>query len=316
MNFKESDIKLDSMHWKQFEELCFDLLQKYQFHSLIWRQGGGDKGRDIEGIYSVTNSLVGSYPEKWYFECKHYSKGVPPEQIATKILWAVAGKVQHFVLMTNKYPTVPATEYMKERQGQVEFKIHVIDGKHLKQRLLQFPDLVVKYFADDTTVLIQGFVKQWLSHDILPDLKTLYKLSKLVDVRTLSLEEIVFLFFAFESSDYDDTTVDNDDDIEEEFSFDFLIPVMTAQAGNTFPIKEVDAAFKGRNMYWFGGGNESTRSTETDYFVWHYLGNFTKDKLLDIYLERDQKLFKVIVSTCSRSKLKNRLGPTFIDPKR
>lgn len=308
MNFRESDIKLDGMHWKEFEELCFDLLQKYQFFSLSWRQGGGDKGRDIEGVYSVTNSLVGQYPEKWFVECKHYKKGVPPEQIEPKLNWAVAGRAQHFVLMTNKYPTVPATEFLKERQKKVDFKIHVIDGKKLKQRLLQFPDLIVKYFADDTTLLIHGLLKQWLSHNILPDLKTLHKISKTLDVRTLSLEEVVFLFFAYESSDYDETDVENDDDIGEEFSFDFLVPAMVDKAGDNFPIEDVEKVFNGRNMYNFGSGREMVSSKESDFLAWHYLDILPNNQILDIYLERNKKLLKVVVSSGSKSKLANRLA--------
>lgn len=63
MNFKESDIKFDRLDWKQFEELCYDLLHKYQFHSLRWRQGGGDKDRDIEAAFTAINPLVISHSE-------------------------------------------------------------------------------------------------------------------------------------------------------------------------------------------------------------------------------------------------------------
>jgi hypothetical protein len=46
MYFQDSDIKFEMLEWKDFEELCFDLLLKFNFHSLQWRQGGSDGGRD------------------------------------------------------------------------------------------------------------------------------------------------------------------------------------------------------------------------------------------------------------------------------
>ena len=40
MVFMEGDIDFTRLDWKQFDELCFDLLIKYQFHSIMWRKGG------------------------------------------------------------------------------------------------------------------------------------------------------------------------------------------------------------------------------------------------------------------------------------
>lgn len=129
----------------------------------------------------------------------------------------------------------------------------------------------------------------------------------MVDVRKLSLEELVFLFFAFETSDYDETLVENDDDIGEEFSFDFLKPTIISLSDNNFPIKEVDETFQGRNMYNFGGSHKQASSRENDFLAWHYLDEGANSQMLDIYLQRDNKLLKVIVSTWSKLKIKNRL---------
>ena len=37
MFFTEGDINFDKLTDKEFEELCFDLLIRMNFHSLIWR---------------------------------------------------------------------------------------------------------------------------------------------------------------------------------------------------------------------------------------------------------------------------------------
>src|SRR6266498_2437335 len=103
MLFEEQDIDFAKLDDKQFEELCFDLLIKYGFHTLVWRQGGADSGRDIEAQYVLTNSLIGPYNERWFIECKHYSKGVPPEELNSKITWADAEKPQHLLIITSSY---------------------------------------------------------------------------------------------------------------------------------------------------------------------------------------------------------------------
>lgn len=45
MDFNEHNIKFELIDWKIFEKLRVDLLVKYQFHDLNWRQTGSDKGR-------------------------------------------------------------------------------------------------------------------------------------------------------------------------------------------------------------------------------------------------------------------------------
>jgi hypothetical protein len=84
MIFTEEDVDFEKIDDKEFEELCFDLLLKFGYQSLIWRQGGADSGRDIEANYAVVNPLIGSYIERWFIECKKYSGGVPNTVIESK----------------------------------------------------------------------------------------------------------------------------------------------------------------------------------------------------------------------------------------
>jgi len=51
MKFKEEDVNFDRLSPDDFEELCFDLLLRMGYKNLVWRQGGADQGRDIEGKY-------------------------------------------------------------------------------------------------------------------------------------------------------------------------------------------------------------------------------------------------------------------------
>lgn len=301
MEFQDSDINFDKINWIQFEELCFDLLLKYQFHSLNWQQGAGDKGRDIEAVYSVVNSIVGSYQEKWFIECKHYKRGIPVDQISSKVDWAVAEKVQHFAIITNSHLSVTTKDFLNKRQKDVNFKIHIIDGKTLKQKLLSFPDLIVKYFADDITSLVKSLLKQWIFHDILPDLTTLFKLSKSIDIRKLNKEEKVFLYYVFESSNYNDVGEYETD--FEEFSFDFLLPTIALETNSSFPIPLVIEKFGDRNMYTHGSGHEQISTRISDELIWHSLKEIDNGQLLSICLFRENKQVKVYISTKKRKEV-------------
>jgi hypothetical protein len=299
MNFKDNDIKFEKIDWKEFEELCFDLLLKYQFHDLNWRQGGSDKGRDIEAIYTITNPLIGPYSERWFIECKHHAKGIPVSEVSSKIDWAAASKVQHFLLVTNKYISQVTNDFIELRRNQVDFKIHIIDGKMLKQKLLPFPDLIVKYFADDNILLVQNILKQWLFHDILPDVKTLSKLSKIVEPQKLNKEELLFLWFAYTMSNYDEDILDYD---MEPFTYDFLIPFIKAEINSDVPITyTLEGGHHEVIQNSMGYKNTKVKGTDINIFVQTIKFH---DDFLQILLKRKSKqlLVKIAIERTKKNR--------------
>ncbi len=78
MLFSEQDINFGTLSSTEFESLCYDLLSQQGFHNLSWRQGGSDNGRDIEALLTIENSLIGSFTEKWFVECKNCETSVFP----------------------------------------------------------------------------------------------------------------------------------------------------------------------------------------------------------------------------------------------
>ena len=66
------DIDFTKLSSTRFEELCFDLLMELGFQKLIWRQGGADSGRDIQGTREVRCNLLEPFEELWFFECKQF----------------------------------------------------------------------------------------------------------------------------------------------------------------------------------------------------------------------------------------------------
>ena len=87
MIYTANDVQFEQLNPVEFERLCFDLLLKLGYRQLTWRQGGADNGRDIEGVLHLETSLAPQIT-RWFFECKHYTNGVPPEQLNSKIAWA------------------------------------------------------------------------------------------------------------------------------------------------------------------------------------------------------------------------------------
>ncbi|MCQ6957610.1 hypothetical protein NPE20_06570 [Mucilaginibacter sp. JC4] len=58
MAYQEEDIDFDRLDWKQFEELCYDLLVRFRFHTMAWSQGRADHSRDMKpGARLPTASL-------------------------------------------------------------------------------------------------------------------------------------------------------------------------------------------------------------------------------------------------------------------
>jgi hypothetical protein len=105
MKYKTTDVKFEEITPRGFENLCYDLLVKFNFQNLIWREGGADNGRDIEANYSFINP-VKKIETKWFFECKHYnSGGVPPNDISSKITWADAENPDYLVFLISSYLT-------------------------------------------------------------------------------------------------------------------------------------------------------------------------------------------------------------------
>lgn len=219
MLYTERDIDFKRITPLQFEELCFDLLLRFGYKGLTWRQGGADKGRDIEGRLTINNPLVEAYEEKWFFECKHYSKGVPPEQLNSKIAWADAENPKHLVIFASSYLSDGCRHWIELIGKEKPYRIHVLEGKYLKTLILSFPDLVAKYFLDKYAGLLLSELNNWLIHNVLPHPQTFKILAEKLDITKLTPSELAFLWCSsiIKVSEVEEWIEDN-----EPFSLEFL----------------------------------------------------------------------------------------------
>jgi hypothetical protein len=300
MIWHEKDIDFSKIDWKSFEELCFDLLLKYHFHSLVWRQGGHDKGRDIEAFFTVTNPIIGNFQEKWFVECKHHKGGLKVTDLSDKIEWALAEKANHFLIISNTHLTQTTREWLEKKRETLPFRVHEMDGKLLKARLLAFSDLIIKYFFSDGMV-ISEMMKLWVLYDILPDAKSFYATIKKADPEKLKIEQLIFLLYCQHDLS-DELERYYKDEEQEELDDKMLFPAIVENIGGSKAVF-TEAELSGLHIkpHFIGMASiMNPNSDKRDFFLRQkYKGNF----MIELYLGKyNQKLVhKSVLRRISKS---------------
>ncbi|WP_444911079.1 restriction endonuclease [Microbulbifer sp. PAAF003] len=137
-------IDLAQLSDKEFEELCFEIILTYNFEKVTWRKGGADNGRDIEAVLESNFGLVDKYYETWFFECKRYSNGVPPEPLNSKIAWADAENPDHLVFLISSHLTNNARTWIDKIAHVKPYKIHILEGDQITRAVLSNPQVAEK----------------------------------------------------------------------------------------------------------------------------------------------------------------------------
>lgn len=199
MIFSEDDIDFNSLSSVKFEELCYDLLSQEGFQNLVWRQGGADDGRDIEAELTLENNLIGNHKQRWFFECKRYSSGVPVDEISSKFDWASAEKVDYLVIITSSYLTTSSHNYIEKKLKSCDFRFFEIDGKKLKKILLRKNNfnLLDQYFIDQPLRILRGEFEKWRLFEATPDTQTFEYVISAINFDRLKDDEIAFLWIVY-----------------------------------------------------------------------------------------------------------------------
>lgn len=188
-------INFDKISSTEFEELCFEIILRHRFSKVIWRQGGADNGRDIEAKLSINNSFIGQYEQKFFFECKKYEKGVPPEKLYSKVAWADAERPQHLVIIVSSYLSNNCRTWIEKIEKQKPYHIHIIEGKDLIKLITPHIDLLNKYFVKDKYLsLLTDTINIWLVYNLTPNFYTYNYLLDHLDFSKLTNEQKVFLY--------------------------------------------------------------------------------------------------------------------------
>jgi Restriction endonuclease len=198
MKYIKEDIQFEQISPRGFENLCYDLLVKLNFENLIWREGGADNGRDIEASFTFKNTIK-IKETKWFFECKHYnSVGVPPEHLNSKIAWADAELPNSLVIFASSYLTNNARTWLEKISHQKQYEIICIEGEELKQRLLNYPDLIERYFSlNRYGQMLKDITDYKNKFNIKPSFEMLKEIIENIDITKLDNDDIGFILLNF-----------------------------------------------------------------------------------------------------------------------
>lgn len=188
------DIHFNLLSPTQFEELCFDLLMELGFRKLIWRQGGSDSGRDIQGTREVISGLLEPFEETWFFECKHYHSGVSPEALNSKIAWADAERPKHLVFFISSYITNNARTWLATIARDKFYRVHLIEGKQLQHLVSRSQILRSRYFSTEMQQLMQQAHRAWVMHYLIPEPDLLDTLARTKCLAEYDLGQLAFLW--------------------------------------------------------------------------------------------------------------------------
>src|SRR5438105_4128612 len=109
-----TSLSFDDLNETEFEEFCFDALRELGFVNLDWRKGTGlasspaDRGRDIVAHWERVEPDGSKHFEKWFVDCKHYKKGVPPERLQSLLAWAEAERPNMALFMCSNFLSNPS----------------------------------------------------------------------------------------------------------------------------------------------------------------------------------------------------------------
>lgn len=138
---------IDKLDHKKFEQLCTDLIGAMGYTDVIWREGGGDSGRDIEA------ALIRKHPdgisqstEKWFFECKKYASGINVNDINTKIAWAGTERADYLAIMSNSHLTNPCRVFINKEKERLGLDILDWTSLNFRNILFNYPGLCEYYF--------------------------------------------------------------------------------------------------------------------------------------------------------------------------
>jgi Restriction endonuclease len=144
---------LNQLDETQFEEFCFELLGELGFVNINWRKGTGlssspsDRGRDIECQRKVTDLIGNKYLERWFVECKHYEKGVPPDKIQGLLAWATAERPDHVLIIASNFLSNPTKDFLEgyKKNNNPPFKIYFWERPQLEKLTVGKTRLLNKY---------------------------------------------------------------------------------------------------------------------------------------------------------------------------
>ena len=88
-----------------------------------WRKGTGlasspaDKGRDIVCEFPRSDPDGSQHFERYFVDCKHYTKGVRPEKLQSLLAWSHAERPHTALIIASNFLSNPAKDFLKSYES-------------------------------------------------------------------------------------------------------------------------------------------------------------------------------------------------------
>lgn len=146
-------ISFNNLSPTEFEEFCFDLLQRLGFFNIDWRKGTGlktspaDRGRDIVFQREYPDVDGTKYFETWFVECKHYTKGLPTKELQNLLSWANAERPDGVIIIVSNFLSNSAKDYLENyrKNNKPAYKIKYWERPMLEKLVKNKISLLRKY---------------------------------------------------------------------------------------------------------------------------------------------------------------------------
>jgi hypothetical protein len=138
--------KLSNLSTAQFENLVYDTVTALGLENAVWRTPGRDSGRDIEGVFFVSDLSGFRQAQHWYIECKKYASSVDWPTIHGKLAYAESHRADFLLLVTTASVSPQGVDEMRRWNLQHQYpKVRAWSGYQLVQILEQMPQLQLRY---------------------------------------------------------------------------------------------------------------------------------------------------------------------------
>lgn len=122
---------------EQLEELLYALLLSQGAARVTWRQGPGDKGRDVEAVFRTRDGVGEMIEETFFAEAKHHTTGVSAVDVAGALAWAQAEHPDALIFATSSHLTTPCREHVAAwSRNNPRVRIVVWERPELENRIL------------------------------------------------------------------------------------------------------------------------------------------------------------------------------------
>lgn len=152
-------VGFDALSPTDFEEFCFDLMPETGFVNVDWRKGTpkesspADRGRDIVAQLERRDVDGHQYLETWFVDCKHYTRGVPPEALQGTIAWATAERPDTVLFVASGYFTNGAKDWISSfNQTRPAFRVRTWEMPQLRRLLADRMDLAFRHQVETSAL--------------------------------------------------------------------------------------------------------------------------------------------------------------------